>query len=145
MAERRPDRVLSGAHAEFWRHCGDGELWLQQCQVCGLWQWPSVADERCERGDGPVAWHRVSGRGRVVGWCSFERAYYPELSVPYGTLLVELDEGVLFIANPLGFPAGDDAVGLTVRVAFLDATDEAGDFRLPVFERDFNAGVDETG
>ena len=133
MPERRPDRVTGGAHDEFWRHCADGELWFQRCSRCALWQWPTAADECCERCGGGTVWHPVSGRGRVIGQCVFERAYYQELSVPYETILVELDEGPLFISNPCGFRA-DQAVGAAVCVAFLDCTDQAGAFRLPVFE-----------
>ncbi len=70
-----------------------------------------------------------------MNWCTFERSYYPSLAAPYDSILVELDEGPLFLSNPHGFDCQRDVLGLPVRVAFLDCQDEAGTFRLPVFER----------
>jgi uncharacterized OB-fold protein len=134
-AQRRPDRVLTGAHEEFWRHCADGELWMQRCTGCALVQWPTVGDGLCERCRREVVWERLSGRGQVVNWCTFERAYYPSMPVPYDTILVELEEGPLFVSNPQGFANDDVTAGMPVRVAFIECEDSAGIFRLPVFER----------
>lgn len=89
--------------------------------------------ERC--GHRQLKWELISGGGCVVSWCTFERRYYPELDVPWDTILVELDEGPLFISNPSGFPNDEVVQGLRVRVSFVDCEDDAGTFRLPVFER----------
>jgi hypothetical protein len=70
-----------------------------------------------------------------VSWCTFHRPYYSELDIPWDTILVELDEGPLFISNPSGFTNDDVTQGMRVRVAFLDCEDDAGPFRLPVFEQ----------
>ncbi|MFI5047184.1 MAG: Zn-ribbon domain-containing OB-fold protein [Acidimicrobiia bacterium] len=121
-------------HDEFWAHCADGELRIQQCAACRHWSWPPAdACERC--GSGALAWERLSGDGRVVSWCTFERRYYTELDVPWDTILVELDEGPLFISNPSGFTNAELIQAMRVRVAFVDCEDDAGPFRLPVFER----------
>jgi hypothetical protein len=69
-----------------------------------------------------------------VSWCTFERPYYAELEVPWDTILVELDEGALFVSNPSGFTNDDVEHGMVVRVTFVDCEDDAGPFRLPVFE-----------
>jgi uncharacterized OB-fold protein len=77
----------------------------------------------------------MSGNGRVVSWCTFQRPYYSELGVPWTTILVELSEGPLFISNPVDFEHDDISFGMSVRVTFIDCEDDAGTFRLPVFER----------
>jgi len=131
---RRPNRVHGRGHDQFWSYCAAGELRLQRCESCQHLSWPPV--DLCERcGQGPLIWERLSGRGRVVSWCTFERRYYAELDVPWDTILVELDEGPLFISNPSGFANDTVTPGMPVRVAFLDCEDEGGVFRLPVFER----------
>jgi uncharacterized protein len=134
MGERRPGRVSGGAHDEFWGHCGAGELRIQRCDVCRHLSWPPVVEcERCGRQQ--LTWELLSGRGRVVSWCTFERRYYAELEVPWDTILVELDEGPLFISNPSGFSNDEVAPAMPVRVTFIDCEDDAGPFRLPVFVR----------
>jgi uncharacterized OB-fold protein len=134
MAERRPDRVRGPEHDRFWQHCADGELRIQRCDSCGEFSWPPV--QACEMCESPaLTWQLLSGRGEVVSWCTFERRYYAELPVPWDTILVRLEEGVLFMSNPHGFGGADIAPDLAVSVRFLDCEDDAGPFRLPVFER----------
>jgi len=134
MAERRPNRVRGPGHDEFWEFCGHDELRLQRCDVCRHLSWPPV--ESCERcGRRELTWDRLSGWGTVISWCTLERAYYSELPVPWDTILVELDEGPLFISNPAGFTTEGLAPNTPVRVTFIDCEDDAGGFRLPVFER----------
>lgn len=134
MAERRPDRTLGGHHDTFWEWCGKGELRLQRCGACAHLHWPVV--RKCEScGETGLAWEAMSGRGKVVSWSTFERDYYRgTLALPYDTILVELEEGPLFISNPHGFGRADLAPDLPVRVRFIDAEDSSGAFRLPVFE-----------
>jgi uncharacterized protein len=135
LAERRPDRVKGPAHDEFWSYCADGELRIQRCDTCGHLSWPPV--DQCERcGHGDLEWRLLSGGGRVISWCTFERRYYAELDIPWDTILVELDEGPVFISNPSGFSNDEVVQGMAVHVAFLDCEDSSGPFRLPVFEKD---------
>jgi uncharacterized OB-fold protein len=135
MADRRPDRVPGPPHDDFWAFCAQGELRLQRCANCGKLSWPATEDcEYC--GDGRLSWERVSGRGKIIAWCTFERDYYAGLfPMPWETILVELEEGPLFISNPNGFGHQDMAVGMPVAVSFVDCEDAAGAFRLPVFDR----------
>ena len=135
MAEKRPDRTLGGNHDVFWEWCGKGELRVQRCETCGHQAWP--ARQRCEvcRGE-TFAWERLSGRGKVVSWTTFERDYYHgAMAMPYDTILVELEGGPLFLSNPHGFGWRDLTPDMPVKVTFIDAEDSAGVFRLPVFER----------
>ena len=135
MAQRRPDRTLGPGHNEFWAWCAQGELRLQCCAGCGAYVWPAV--EACEVcGGGALSWERMSGRGRVTGWCTFERDYYAgRLPIPWDTILVELEEGPLFLSNPNGFTWRDIAADMPVRLTFVECEDSAGRFNMPVFER----------
>jgi uncharacterized OB-fold protein len=133
MVQRRPNRVRGPDHDEFWLYCDDGELRIQRCEACRHLSWPPVGVcERCGRDQ--LEWELLSGDGSIVSWCTFERPYYPELSVPWDTILVELDEGPLFISDPSGFDCEEIVYGMRVHVAFVDCEDDAGAFRLPVFE-----------
>lgn len=133
MAQIRPDRFLGPGHDEFWVACGNEELRLQRCDSCSKVCWPVVkACEYC--GSAELKWERMSGTGKIVSWCTFVQDYYKGvLPVPYDTILVELDEGALFVSNPDGFSVQDITVGTPVKVAFIDCEDKAGAFKLPVF------------
>jgi uncharacterized OB-fold protein len=135
MAERRPNRTLGPGHDEFWAWCEAGELRLQRCGRCGQLTWPVA--EACEHCDSTaLSWEKMSGRGRIVSWATFVQDYYAGLlTTPYDTILVELEEGVLFTSDPLGFTADGIEAGMAVKLAFIDCEDAAGPFRLPVFER----------
>jgi uncharacterized OB-fold protein len=133
--ERRPDRVRGHGHDEFWSWCAKGELRLQRCAACGKLSWPVVsACEHC--GGKQLNWERMSGRGRLASWCTFERDYYEGvMPIPHETILVELEEGPLFIANPRGFTWRDITAGMALKLAFVACEDSAGPFELPVFEK----------
>jgi uncharacterized protein len=135
MSQRRPDRTLGPGHDQFWEWCSKDELRLQRCAACGGVSWPVVkACEFC--GQAELTWQRMSGRGKIVSWCTFERDYYGGiLPIPWDTILVELEEGPLFISNPRGFSWRETKIGMPVMLSFVDCEDSAGSFRLPVFER----------
>jgi len=111
VPQTRPDRWLGPNHDEFWRYCDNGELRLQTCVDCGGIAWPVVkACEFC--GGTQLEWKPMSGRGTIVSWCTFERDYYRGmLPIPWDTILVELEEGPLFLSNPLGFSRDDIRIG----------------------------------
>lgn len=97
--------------------------------------WPAV--KHCEGcGNDSFTWQAMSGRGKVVSWCSFEHDYYKGLfKIPHDTILVELDEGPFFISNPANFTYEDISHLMPVVVSFLKCEDSAGKFNLPVFEK----------
>lgn len=135
MSETRPDRTLRPADRTFWDWCGQDELRLQCCTACGEIAWPPVA--ACEQcGGDAFDWQRMSGKATLVSWCRFERDYYAgRLPLPWDTIVVELAEGPLFLSNPLGFTTEEAEAGMALLLGFIDCSDEAGPFRLPVFER----------
>ena len=138
VAERRPDRVMDGLNAEFWGFCAEGKLCLQSCLACGELTWPVVGT--CLRCGCPeFEWRQCSGNGTLVSWCTFERSYYPDvLPVPWECILVQLEEGPLFISNPHRLTTRDFTPSLTVRLAFVECEDRWGPFKLPVFGQDAN-------
>jgi hypothetical protein len=94
--------------------------------------WPPV--ERCEHcGDERLEWRRVAGTGELVTWATFDHQYHGEIPVPWDTILVELDEGPLFLSNPVGFSRDMMTPAMRVEVDFIECDDDAGSFRLPVF------------
>lgn len=133
MAEKRPDRTRGPEHDAFWAWCDKGELRLQKCAACHRFSWPPV--KACEHCDGAeLTWEPMSGRGKVVSWCTFERDYYNgALPIPWDTILVELEEGPLFVSNPSGFSWKQITPDMPVKLAFLACEDSAGPFSLPVF------------
>jgi len=135
MTQKRPPRVTGPGHDTFWEGCAKGELHIQKCEVCGHRPWPVVA--KCEQcGSDRLVFEPVSGRGTLASWCTFERPYYGDLMpVPYDTIVVELEEGPWFISNPSGFANSEAALGMPVKVAFLDCEDQHGQYALPVFEK----------
>jgi uncharacterized protein len=135
MREKRPNRVRGPGHDDFWAWTEQSELRLQRCTACGKVCWPVV--KTCEYcGGAELRWEALSGRGKIVSWCTFEHDYYrATLPIPYDTLLVELDEGALFVSNPKGFTWTEIEIGMPVKVAFLECEDDAGPFQLPVFEQ----------
>ena len=134
MAERQPDRTLGPYHDTFWEFCNQGEFRLQRCASCGRHEWPpKPLCPGCLGED--HAWVRVSGTGTILTFCTLEQLYFSECPPPWRTIMVELDEGPLFISNPLGIPPDEIKRGTRVRVAFIDAEDAFGAFKLPVFQK----------
>ena len=133
MAEKRPNRTLGLLHDTFWEWCDRGELRIQRCDACHELNWPAVA--ACANCASPaLSWERMSGRGRIASFCTFERDYYGGmLPMPWETILVDLDEGALFVSNPVGLTWRELAIGMPVEVCFTECEDDAGRFMLPVF------------
>jgi len=66
----------------------------------------------------------------------FRHDYYNGLlPIPWETILVELEEGPLFISKPKGFTWQDIDVNMPVKLPFMACEDSAGPFSLPIFER----------
>ena len=133
MTDRRPDRTLRKIDVPFWEHCAAGELRIPMCESCRALQWPVA--ERCEVcGAEEFVWTRMSGRGRLRSSCTFERQYHDECPPPWHVVLIELDEGPLFVSNlDQEIDDADLDDGMRVDLHFVTCSDAAGTFRLPVF------------
>jgi uncharacterized OB-fold protein len=121
-------------HDTFWEWCALGELRLQRCCGCGELSWPAVsACDNC--GSQALEWQRMSGNGKVVSWCTFERDYYEgTFPIPWTNIVVELAEGPYFVCEPGNFEERAIAFGMPVKVAFIACEDSRGAFQLPVFD-----------
>lgn len=135
MAQTRPPRTLGPHHDEFWAYCAKDELRVQQCRSCAHLQWPVAA--RCEQcGSSDFEWRRMSGKATLSSWCAFHHDYYRgTIETPYAVILAKLEEGPLFLSNPVDFDEEDMDIGMRLSVDFIDCVDKAGSFRLPVFRR----------
>ena len=135
MAERRPNRTLGPNHDTFWEYLGRSEYRLQKCNQCGEFQFPpAAACPECLSDE--FTWTQLQGTGVILSHCTFIRQYYPECPVPWHTMLVELDEGPSVIGTPLDQSIDEERLksGTRVRLALIDVEDDAGAFKLPVWE-----------
>jgi uncharacterized protein len=134
VGERRPNRAEGAIHDEFWEFCSRRQLRVQRCRECASYAWPPV--DRCEYcGGSGFDWHLTAGTGKLQSWATFEQKYYDVLPIPWDTILVELDEGPLFVSNPVDFSPDEMVLDMPVQVDFLECEDDRGNFLLPVFRR----------
>ena len=117
---------------QFWTFTEQQELRLQRCGECGRFRWPPgpVCDQ-CLSED--YAWEEVSGRGRLLSWVIYRRRYFPEYPAPHTVLMVELDEGPLFVTQPIDIETHALRDGLAMELGWVDGEDSFGAYQLPVF------------
>jgi uncharacterized OB-fold protein len=127
------------ADAFFWRALRDGELRIQQCTECHVYRHPPrVACAHC--GAAGVAWAVAAGTGEV--W-SYTIVHHPTLPgfadrVPYGAVVVRLDEGVFLVSNVVDCPPDELVVGTRVELAptrVVAGSETGDDGVLPLFRR----------
>ncbi|MDM0106580.1 OB-fold domain-containing protein [Variovorax sp. J22R24] len=109
----------------YWDHAKKHELSVQRCTACGDCHFPP----------GPVCpvclsddqeWQVVSGRGTLVSWGKFHKAYWSGFAdeLPYNVCLVRLEEGPLIVSNFREDGGPPPKVGMEVRAVFDDVTEE---------------------
>src|SRR6516164_2995373 len=84
----------------YWEHAREHRLSVQVCRACGHRTFPpSPVCPACL--SDALAWKPVSGRGRLLSWVSFHRAYWDAFrhELPYHVCLVQLEEGPIVAAN----------------------------------------------
>jgi hypothetical protein len=114
-----PDPPATALTRPFWTGGLHGELRLQRCRNCGHLRYPvSAICPRCLSGQ--ADWEAVSGRGAVLSYTVFRRAYHDTWRdrVPYVVALIALDEGPVFLSNVVGVPPAQVQVGQRVAVVF---------------------------
>ena len=124
-------RPATDLEQAFWDHCSQRKLCFQRCNDCQRWRHPPR--HMCAScGSLEWGWLESSGRGRIFSWSLTHRAPHPSLagSVPYASVIVELEEGVRLVSVVRDLEPGALRLDLPVRVAFeaLEA-----DVALPVF------------
>lgn len=127
----RPVPVVDEHNAGFWEAADRGELDLQACGQCGHIRYPIAAVcPRCWSSE--WSWQRMSGRGSVLSFVVYHRAYHPAFAdlVPYNVALVRLQEGPTLVSNIVDAPSADVVCDMPVRAVF---TTRVGDVVLPQF------------
>lgn len=82
-----------------WEALQNGQIVFQRCRLCRhAWTPPRSECPRCLGAE--WGWEPASGRGELVSWVVYHRAFHAELKdlVPYTVALVELTEGPRMIA-----------------------------------------------
>jgi Predicted nucleic-acid-binding protein containing a Zn-ribbon len=96
---------IAPVNSHYWSALAKGELHYQRCQKCGHSWLP--ARETCPRCLSEESeWVPSSGRGKILSWISYHKAYAPHLAdrIPYNVAIVELDEGPRLITNIITEP-----------------------------------------
>lgn len=128
-AKPRPriDTVSRG----FWDNARAHRLSVQRCDDCGDVHFPgSPVCPKCL--SEAQSWVPVSGRGTLLSWVRFHRAYWDgfRTDLPYLVALVGLEEGPMLVSNIVGATPEDLTIGMGVEVVF-EAVDD--DLTLPKF------------
>ncbi|HFJ0421394.1 Zn-ribbon domain-containing OB-fold protein [Pseudomonas aeruginosa] len=112
-----PDDPRTRPH---WEGAKRGVLLLQRCDTCGHHAFPATTQcVKCHQQG--ATWVEASGSGTVSSYCTFHKAYWPELkaSTPYTVVQIELDEGVSFISNIVDTTGSNKPrIGMRVKAYF---------------------------
>ena len=118
-----PDHESQG----FWDATRKHELRIQRCTDCRTFRHPprhhcpNCHSENSE-------WAKVSGQGKVYGWCEIYQPVLPAFaaSVPYNVVEVALEDapGVVLTGNMPDSGADEVHVGMAVEVTFDDVDDQ---------------------
>jgi uncharacterized OB-fold protein len=124
-APAKPLPVIDTVSKGFWDLANRGRLSVQRCEACGHAHYPGApVCPRCLSED--QSWVPVSGRGTLLSWVRFHRAYWDGFreDVPYAVVLVGLEEGPLMLSNLVGAEPEMLKIGDRLQVCF-EAVDEA--------------------
>jgi uncharacterized OB-fold protein len=118
-----PRATPDGVDRGFWEAARRHELVVQRCEKCHALQFaPEWLCHKCQSRE--LAWHRLSGRGRIYSWERVWHPVHPALkdACPYIVVLVELadGDGVRMVGNLLGDPKQEVRIGAEVEAAFED-------------------------
>jgi uncharacterized OB-fold protein len=132
MATPRPMRSMDPYAQQFWTHTQHKEFRLQQCADCKKFRWPpGPTCDACLSDN--FEWALMGGRGKVLSWTTFHRAYCPEDPAPHTSIVLELDEGPLFVSYPVGIEVTSLREGMALSLRWSDGQDKFGEYNLPVF------------
>lgn len=114
--------------APFWEAAREHRFVVPRCNRTGIYFFPP---ERCVPGTDSIDWSYVesSGTGTVATFTVVHRSPSPDIEAPFILAVVTLDEGWSLLTNVVDCDPADVAIGLSVRVTFLDVAEAS----LPVF------------
>jgi len=124
--------LIHSDNAGFWEGTKRQQLVFQRCKGCGTWRHPPrPMCPSCQSLE--VEWAPSSGKGIVYSWVTYRGpAPHPAFTIPYAVVLVELEEGIRFVAGMVGTKPEEIYIGMPVEVVF-DAI--APDLTLPKFRK----------
>ena len=133
MATQRPIRSMDPYAEQFWTYTQKKEFRLQQCSECNKFRWPpGPACDNCL--SDAFEWTPVAGTGKVLSWTTFRRSYFKEeYPAPHTVIVIELDEGPLFVSYPVDIAVSDLREGMVLSLRWTDGEDKFGTYNLPVF------------
>lgn len=122
-AKPRPriDTVSRG----FWDNARAHRLSVQRCDDCGHQHVPgSPVCPNCLSES--LSWVPVSGRGTLLSWVRFHRAYWDgfRADLPYLVCLVGLEEGPMLVSNIVDATPEELTIGMAVEAVFEPVDDE---------------------
>jgi uncharacterized OB-fold protein len=121
----KPLPVIDEKSKPFWLAAKNQLIQLPQCKKCEFIRTqfedfcPSCGSELFE-------WKTLSGNGTIWSHCVFHQKYFSEFAndLPYGVIMVKLDEGPKLISNLVNQGQAELKIGLRVKAHFEDVTDE---------------------
>jgi uncharacterized OB-fold protein len=124
-AAAKPRPRIDATSQGFWDNVRAGRLAVQRCGGCGHMHFPGApVCPHCLSED--QSWVPVSGRGTLLSWVRFHRAYWEgfRAELPYLVCLVGLDEGPMLVSNTVGSGPGDPVIGSRVEAVFERVDEE---------------------
>lgn len=109
----------------FWENAKQKKLSVQRCDDCGHIHFPgSPVCPKCL--SEAQQWVPVSGKGEVLSWVRFHRAYWDgfRADLPYMVALVRLEEGPMLMSNIVNAGEAGPKIGGACEVVFEDVDDE---------------------
>lgn len=124
MSATKPRPRIDAVSKGFWDAAREGRLMVQRCDGCAHQHYPgSPVCPNCL--SDKQSWAPVSGRGTLLSWVRFHRAYWDGFreDIPYAVILVGLEEGPLMLSNLVGAEPEALKMGDPLQVTF-EAVDE---------------------
>ena len=121
----KPLPLIDERSKPFWDAAKHHLIQLPQCKTCENIR--TQFEDFCPKcGSELFIWKTLSGNGTIWSHCVFHQKYFPEFAkdLPYGVIMVELDEGPRLISNIVNQGQAQLKVGLRVKAYFEDVTDE---------------------
>jgi hypothetical protein len=127
-----PPHVIDDHTKTFLKGCREHTLIFQQCHDCGHIRWPlSFVCPKCS--SQRVEWIQSEGKGRVYTYIVFHTAFHPDFigKTPYVVAIIELNEGLHFLAKIIGCNHTQIHCNMEVEVVWEDVSSELS---LPSFQ-----------
>jgi len=114
---------------QFWAYVAGDGLHLQRSKRTGQLRYPPSAV--CPDTLDPAHdWVPLSGCARLIAWTTFRRTYFPTMPAPYTVVVVQADEGPLFVGHLGGDCSDALRHGMAMGLTYDQVTVDGEAFRL---------------